>query len=101
MASNQLTEIPKLDLPALQELSLENNPLECGTIAAKEVIRQLYPSLLFLNHSKMQTISEATIADKIENAKGQPTEVVLDDGPVPIRLPIFRPKNECSVVKII
>jgi hypothetical protein len=29
------------------------------------------------------------------------TEVVLQDGPVPIHLPVFKPKNECNVIKII
>ena len=30
-----------------------------------------------------------------------PSEVILKDGPVPIRLPVFKPKNENSVIKII
>jgi hypothetical protein len=37
--------------------------------------------------------SSATIKDA--------TEVVLNDGPVEVRLPIFKPKNECNVIKII
>jgi hypothetical protein len=34
-------------------------------------------------------------------ASRAPTEIVLKDGPVPIHLPVFKPKNENSVIKII
>jgi len=34
-------------------------------------------------------------------SKTGPSEIILKDGPVPIHLPVYKPKNENSVIKII
>jgi len=54
-------------------------------------------SAVEVNHTP--AVEETTEAEKI--ADQTPREVIINDGPVEIRLPIFKPKNECNVIKII
>lgn len=118
------------ELPALQDLMIDNNPIDTNSAASREAFREQFPNLLYLNlnsinavkesqnkageaeenariapSSTTQTVvknkSELGVANAAASTALSPREIVLNDGPVPIRLPVFKPKNECNVIKII
>jgi hypothetical protein len=70
---------------------LDNNPIDSRTAEAKDTIRLQFPQLVFLNLQKLNVFN-AKKGDA-EPATPDATEIILNDGPVEIHLPIFRPKN--------